>query len=664
MAMGEASYVIGIDTGGTYTDAAVIDLGGHRILSSAKAITTKGDLSIGVIEAMVAATAQVKGLKPAQVQMVSVSTTLATNAVVEGHGGTVGLVLVGFDAGMEARSGLAKAFPTMPILRLAGGHDHTGAEVAKLDLASLQPWLTSEAAEVSAFAVVASFAVRNGAHEQVLADALRVRTQKPVTLSHHLANALDAPRRAQTAVLNARLVSRIADLKTAVEMAMQRQDMKCPLMFVKGDGSLARAEVVAARPIETVLSGPAASMVGAQWLSGLDDFIMSDMGGTTTDVGLLIGGRPQVAELGAEVGGWRTMVKAIDVKTVGLGGDSEVQVGAGGALLLGPERAVPISLLAARHPAVVEMLETDLAETTGCSQLGKFLVLPFGAKAGASSGALTPKEVEILQQMGAVPVPLRKIASGSASARAVASLRKKGLVQYCALTPSDAAHVLELQDNWNAKAARLAAALFLRYRDMKVADDGALEKVSLEIWDAAVAQTVRVILDQAFGSTVSNVLTEAVAGGAARVGHVEVQLSPLMPIVAVGGPVRIYYPEVGKRLSCELIFTPHCDVANAVGAAAGLVACKAVAQVDGDGSGLFRVTGQGPVLQFTSGAAALAKAIELAEAAALAMAQAQGTQKAKVKYEVLKYYLPDARDDNGLLSALVTAEARGLPHHN
>ena len=660
--MTEMSYVIGIDTGGTYTDAAVIDLGQHRILASAKAITTKGDLSIGVIEAMAAATAQVTGFMPSRVQMVSVSTTLATNAVVEGHGSAVGLVLVGFDAAMEQRSGLAKAFPTMPILRLAGGHDHTGAEVAKLDVALLQDWLAGPAQDVSAFAVVASFAVRNGAHEYALGEALAAATAKPVTLSHHLASALDAPRRAQTSVLNARLVSRIADLKKAVEAAMAQRQLVCPLMFVKGDGSLAKAEIVAARPIETVLSGPAASLVGAQWLSGRDNFIMSDMGGTTTDVGLLVDGRPMVAEQGAEVGGWRTMVKAIDVKTVGLGGDSEVHLGPRGEIELGSERALPIALLAHRFPALVDMLHADLTETTGGSQLGKFLVLPFGARSGSQSGSLTPKEVEVLAQISATPLALRKVAIGTAAARAVASLRKNGLIQFCTFTPSDSAHVLGLQNNWNGEATRLAAALLWRFRTMKAADDAALQELAGEVWNTAVIKTVRIILDQAFGSSLDNQLVGAVASGAGQLGHVAVQLSPQMPIVAVGGPVRIYYPEVAKRLNCEVIFTPHCDVANAVGAAAGLVACKAVVHVDGDGGGLFRVTGQGPVLTFASGSEALARAVALAETAALAMALAQGTQSAKVKHQISKHFLPDAKDDDGLLSALVVAEARGLPH--
>ncbi len=170
-------------------------------------------------------------------------------------------------------------------------------------------------------------------------------TGKPVTLSTELTSSLDAPRRALTAVLNARLISRISLLIEAVRLAMAELHISCPLMVVKGDGSLARAENVALKPIETVLSGPAASLVGAKWLSGLDDFIMSDIGGTTTDIGILQGGKPQVAEEGAEVGGWRTMVKAIDVTTIGLGGDSEVHLAMDGSMQIGPQRIVPISLI-------------------------------------------------------------------------------------------------------------------------------------------------------------------------------------------------------------------------------------------------------------------------------------------------------------------------------
>jgi N-methylhydantoinase A/oxoprolinase/acetone carboxylase beta subunit len=131
------SYLIGVDTGGTYTDAAIIEARGHRVVARAKAITTKGDLAIGVAEAITLAVAQLpQGLQAEDIALVSVSTTLATNAVVEGHGSPVGVVLIGFDAQMVERTGIA-GFPGLPVEVIAGGHDHNGDARVPLDLAAL-----------------------------------------------------------------------------------------------------------------------------------------------------------------------------------------------------------------------------------------------------------------------------------------------------------------------------------------------------------------------------------------------------------------------------------------------------------------------------------------------------------------------------------------------
>ena len=308
-------YLIGVDTGGTYTDAAIIEAAGQRVIATAKSITTKGDLSLGVADAITQAIAALpQGLRPRDIALVSVSTTLATNAVVEGHGSAVGVLLVGFDASMAERTGITKAFPGMAIERISGGHDHNGDQAAALDLDALDEAIERMAPQVDAFAVAAAFAVRNPAHEQLVRTRIVEKTGKPVTLSTELSSSLDAPRRALTATLNARLISRVTHLIDAVQSAMAQLQIQCPLMIVKGDGTLALANSVAKRPIETVLSGPAASLVGARWLSGLDNFILSDMGGTTTDVGALVDGLPRVNLDGAEVGGWRTMVRAIDVR--------------------------------------------------------------------------------------------------------------------------------------------------------------------------------------------------------------------------------------------------------------------------------------------------------------------------------------------------------------
>jgi len=659
-----ASYLVGVDTGGTYTDAAIIEASGHRVIASAKAITTKGDLAIGVAEAITRAVALLpQGLQPQDISLVSVSTTLATNAVVEGHGSAVGVVLIGFDAAMVARTGIAQAFPGMPVESVPGGHDHNGDPRLPLDLEALEAALSRMAGKVDAFAVAGAFAVRNAAHEHAARELIVARTGKPVTLSTELSSSLDAPRRALTAALNARLISRVSNLIEAVQRAMAQLQIRCPLMIVKGDGTLALAESVVTRPIETVLSGPAASLVGAHWLSGLDSFIMSDMGGTTTDLGVLINGRPRVAPDGAELGGWRTMVRAIDVRTIGLGGDSEVLLGPQGKLSVSPQRIMPVALLGQRFPEVLAMLEADLADVDGGNSMqGRFVLLPFGARADAPTGELSPREREVLLQVSERPQALRKLAHSLPVQRAISSLRRKGLIQLSGFTPSDAAHVLGLQANWSREAAYLAGQLGARLREMKFPTPERTEQFAHDVWNETVRLTGLAILDTALGVKLSDQqLIDAVCSGNAQLGLATLSIKPSLPVVAVGGPVKVYYPEVARRLGCEIVFPEHCDVANAVGAAIGVVAQTVVVRVAGDGSGLFVLHSTLGTQQFSDPAEALRRATEMAREAARAAVLAMGAQAPEVKLSVQKTMLPNANSDTGLLEALITAEAIGRP---
>ncbi|MBM3520061.1 MAG: hydantoinase/oxoprolinase family protein, partial [Alphaproteobacteria bacterium] len=519
----------------------------------------------------------------------------------------------------------------------------------------------ASAMAVDAFAIASAFAVRNPAHERLARDMVHEMTGKPVTLSTELTSALDAPRRALTAVLNARLIARISTLIDAVCRAMGRLGLSCPLMIVKGDGSLALAERVALRPIETVLSGPAASLVGAAWLCGRSDFIMSDIGGTTTDLGLLRDGRPKVSEEGAEVGGWRTMVRAIDVKTVGLGGDSEIAVSLDGRLTVGPQRVAPISLLASRYPETIAMLEADLADNEGGSLHGKFALRPFGAAATVTA-ELSPREKEVLELVGERPRPTRKIAVSAAAQRALLSLKRKGLVQTGGFTPSDAAHVLGLQGNWPGPAAELAARLMVRFRDMKLGDEARVRDFCREVWSETVRLSCRVVLQTAFGQDVPEPrLIDAVCSGRGSLGLAAVRLTPQVPVVAVGGPAKVYYDELARRLSCEVIYPPFFDVANAVGAATGVVAKSLRIAIEGDGSGLFRIHGPDGVLTHTNATQALAAATELARSLALAAVAAMGAGDPEVHVSIEKHHLPEAVDDNGMIEAIITAEAIGRP---
>jgi N-methylhydantoinase A/oxoprolinase/acetone carboxylase beta subunit len=662
-------FLIGIDTGGTYTDAAVISEQDHRVVASAKALTTKGDLVIGVSEAMRKACAKLPhGFNPATISLVSVSTTLATNAVVEGHGSQVCVVLIGFDGSMAARSGITQAFPGMPVVIIGGGHDHNGEEKVPLEEAQLTAAIKEHGGRVEAFAVAAQFAVRNPGHEQRARDIIIAETGKPVTMSSELSSALDAPRRALTAALNARLISRIAILIEAVRSAMKDLGLNCPLMIVKGDGTLALAEAVAKRPIETVLSGPAASLVGARWLSGLDSFIMSDMGGTTTDLGILIGGRPKVTEQGAEVGGWRTMVRAIDVTTVGLGGDSEISITADGRLSVGPQRIVPVSLIGAMYPEVIASLAAELAEPEISSLTGRFIMRPWGWKNGdIAAGELSKRESDILCAVDIRPRPLHKVAASAGAQRAVNGLRRKGLVQIAGFTPSDAAHVLDMQSNWSREAALLAAQLMTRLKDMKAPTAQRVLNFAEDAWSEVVRLSGRAILDAAVDASGrvkigGDELLDAVAGGKEVIGLARVAISPTVPIVAVGAPVKVYYREVGERLGAEIVFPDHCEVANAVGAATGVVARTVSVQVTADGGGLFRVHAPEGTQVFAGAKAALEMAVEGARQAAAQAVIAMGATDAELRLTVEKHMLPDAMDENGLFAAVVTAEAIGRPH--
>jgi N-methylhydantoinase A/oxoprolinase/acetone carboxylase beta subunit len=661
--MRDTTYLIGVDTGGTYTDAAVIDADGHAVLATAKAITTRGDLAVGVVEAIQAATARLGGgFEPGRVALVAVSTTLATNAVVEGHGGPAAVLLVGFDAAMAARTGIAAAFPGMPVERIDGGHDHSGAEKAPLDEEAVIAAIDRHGPKVEAFAVAGAFAVRNAAHERRVRDLIVARTGKPVTLSTELASALDAPRRALTAALNARLISRVTRLVDAVGRAMDAAAIRAPLMIVKGDGTLALGSAVATRPIETVLSGPAASLVGARWLSSLDSFILSDMGGTTTDLAVFENGLARVTDDGADLGGWRTMVRAVDVRTVGLGGDSEIAFGSRGEIVVGPGRVLPVSLLGARFPEVDAALDHALAHPTVSAAAFRFALRPLGwTPREGTAGGLTPREADLMARIGERPVPLSRLVTGPSTQRALDALRARGLVQVSGPTPSDAAHVLGLQETWSRGSAERALALAVRLRDMAAPTAERIEALARAIWSETARLSAREVLSTALGHVGTGPLSEAVCRGEAAVGLARVRIAPAVPVVAVGGPVRVFYGEVGRRLDAEVVFPPHWDVANAVGAATALVSRTVAIEVTGDGSGIFRVHAPDAVLSTEDPSAALAMAREAAEAAARTEALALGATDPSLSVDVVRRLLPGTTGDSGLYSATVTAVATGHP---
>ncbi|MDH3293897.1 MAG: hydantoinase/oxoprolinase family protein [Acidimicrobiia bacterium] len=615
--------LIGIDTGGTYTDAVLFDervltgidtegdldrpdalgLGGddNRGILAWTKTRTRADLTIGIREALVELDPD-----PHEVSLVSLSTTLATNALVEGVGGRVGLVLIGFDDRAVERAGLAAALARDPLIMIDGGHDSYGVEIAPPDLAALEQAVLG--LDVDSFAVASHFSVRNPAHELRARDLLAT-TGKPVACSHELSARLNGPKRALTCLLNARLLPLINDLCRAASTIMEELTIDAPLMLVRGDGSLVSADFALARPIETILSGPAASLVGAGYLCNPATFsaasgeaatiMVSDIGGTTTDIGLLDGDRPLVNPDGAVVGGHHTMVEAVDVYTVGLGGDSELHVDRNipPSLRLGPRRVTPVSLAAVDDPDTVHR---SLARRRAPFREDDVtFVRPSGR-----TGVVSTRDERLLQKMadraGAATAPSRpwypidEIVTSSTERAALASLVRRGLVQVAGFTPSDASHVLEDQSTWDRTAALAAATIMAAISDNRgepLRPDP--ESFSQWVVDQLVHQSAEAVLAVAFSAdgigadAVRHPLVQRALADPPTVSRV--QVGAQVDLVGLGASAPTYYPAVAKKVSANGVIPPFAQVANAVGSVVGRVRVAARCTISQPSRGQYRI---------------------------------------------------------------------------
>ena len=594
MPVSASRWILGVDTGGTYTDAVIYDEGSNSLLAKAKAPTTHDDLAVGIgqaIERVLAA----GSVDPSAIGFVSLSTTLATNALVEGRGRPAALVMIGFEEAVLDRGGLREAIGRDSVVMVAGGHTPHGAEAEPLDTESLAAAVTEIAPAVDGFAVTSQFSVRNADHEIAARDLIRERTGLPVTCSHELADELDGPKRSVTALLNARMIALIDELVSTTTEVLDLQGIGAPIMVVRGNGSLVSADFVRERPVETILSGPAASLLGAAHLVGEKDAIISDIGGTTTDIAALRDGRFDLGARGATVGGHKTMVEAVAMATHGLGGDSEVLLAdraLGADLVVGPRRVVPLVVTAQSHDDFLQsQLRRQLTADTLPQEWSTVFLQP---TAKAAEASLDRVERQLMERIGDQIVAADTVVEGSRSALATRRLAARGVLRMSAFTPTDASHVLGTQSTHDPAVAHAAAQVWSRRCDHR---GKAIVETPSEFAEAVVARLVRQsaekLLATAFASdglsetaATSEVVTTAL-DGKPRTSKLVVGLG--VPLVGLGAPAATYYPAIGELLGTEVQIPEHADVANAIGAAVGKVRLRRRVTVSSPRRGLYRV---------------------------------------------------------------------------
>ncbi len=333
------TYRIGIDVGGTFTKAVLIDNASFVVVDRYSVMTTHGDargVAAGVVEVFrnVLERSQVD---PKDVVFLAHSTTQATNALLEGDVATVGVI--GMASRVEAV--LARGQSNVKDIELAPGRflrpSHRFISTDKLDETLVRETLTQLRDEgVQVVVASSAFGVDDQSAEELV---MRVAAELglAVTGGHEITKLYGLTTRTRTAVINASILPKMIGTASMTEQAVREAGIGAPLMIMRGDGGVMDVQEMRRRPVVTMLSGPAASVAGALMYLRVSDGIYFEVGGTSTNIGVIRNGRPTIRH--ARVGGHDTYINSLDVRVIGIAGGSMVRVRGSDIHDVGPRSA-------------------------------------------------------------------------------------------------------------------------------------------------------------------------------------------------------------------------------------------------------------------------------------------------------------------------------------
>ncbi|MFW2367949.1 MAG: DUF1638 domain-containing protein [Desulforhopalus sp.] len=650
-----ARFGLGVDAGGTYTDGVIYDFFERRIVAKNKSLTTRWDFTIGIKNCLA-------GLKPEllrKAQFVSVSTTLATNAIVEGAGQRVGLLLMG-----GTRLEGDPAIQHTPKVFIKGRINIRGVESEAVDQEEVRQVAQQMVGQqgVTAFAVSGYGGSINPVHEQLVRDILVEETSMVVCCGHDFSSQLNFVTRAQTAVVNGQVIPRMIGFFGDLDQVLEGYDIRVPIMVVKGDGTLISRKEAMQKPVETVFSGPAASVAGARFLTGLDNAMVVDIGGTTTDSADIVDGEVAVAPEGAVVGDIQTHVRALKMKTVGLGGDSHIKF-SDAEFSLGPRRVAPLVWADTVTEAGIESALASIAvHSIRWHEQIVLIALEGGLKFHP-----TPVEKQIYDILLDSPQTPEQLADslGVFSARLLQldRLEQSGLVQRCGLTPTDLLHVKKLFTRWpETPARRMMDILSLGLKKhVDQLTDELLQlvdyKLGLELLSNSVLSGfTRQELD---GSPLYSYLSEALLGR--KEGRYGIRAVFDHAMIGIGAPSKYFLPGAADMLSAKVIIPEDGDVANALGAVTSSVQVRKRLVVRPDSGGGYVVEGVIDTPRF--------KALEAAEEWVVSYlikhlrkdAREAGTNEETVTFDIDDRFASLRDGSSMLLERNISAYVKGCP---
>ncbi len=665
---------IGIDTGGTCTDAVIYDKETRKILGEGKALTTKENLEIGIANAL----DTLPGELVQQAESLALSTTLATNAAVENKGCRAKLLLIGFDPSiMEHIRDIYASYGFQDMDQFI----IIDAKVEKIfsqpydpDWEDLKRRLPEYFSDCDAVGIVQKHPRANGGRFELTArKILREGLTIPVTIAYDISDEVDILKSCAGTMLNARLIPLISEFMEAVGHVMKSRGLSMPISIVRSDGSLMSETMARECPVETLLCGPAASVIGGSTLAEQENAVIIDMGGTTTDVAIVENREPLMAKNGIHIGQWKTMVKGLYVDTFGLGGDSAVRF-KNHQLYLDTVRVIPLSVLAAQYDSVLPKLQA-LAEAKRFHPcwIHEFYVLQkdIRGKKGYSQ-----EEQAVCQALADGPLITMELADRFGKDPhflRLERLEQDGVLMKSGLTPTD---VMVLKGDfcrYNKAAAQAALECFKANVYMDIADipDAVYELVVKKMYK----NLARILLQKEYGKQkhlfeedareelLEILYDQAVKnrGNTGKVGDANLNLQINMPLVGVGAPIHVFLPQVAQLLGTTAVIPEHAGVANALGAVASRIVARVLVRVKAEYKDAYcygySVFEQGQLHMFDVYEDAEAFGCEVAKREALRKARRLGIQK-EPRITVTLQQIKSNPDNSGVLfETLVNAMA-------
>jgi len=578
----QSELFLGIDTGGTFTDGVLLDPVTRKVIKTAKVLTTHSNLSICISQIF----EQLVAGEPAQIALVSLSTTLATNAIAEGKRKPVALLLLGYDPVLVRQYNFHHQFGTPHYFFLQGKHGLDGKEQIPLDEAEIVRTVKEIDGKVEAFAISSYAGSRNAAHEKRTGEVVDSLVNVPVVEAHHLSSQLDSIRRATTVSLNASLLSNTQEFLSAISRMLEKHNLHCPVMMVRGDGSIVKAEYARKRPVEIIHSGPATSAIGGQFLSGADTALVIDIGGTTTDIALVENGKVHIEANAATIGPYRTCVRTIKVRSFGLGGDSLIRFDRSQNINVGPERVLPLSHLCAEYPETKRVLIQWLHEKQIIHYydrlefwvLRRELVHPF-------KDPRTQKVIQLLKEgPQLLPRLLKQVGAVSPVQVNVEDLVNQEIIERAGLTPTDLFHVTGEFAPWDAEIASLMIETIAK--NWGLSSEAFNQRVRTIITHRITAEVIqflsgKTLSDPQLYSTRSNDLDRWLFEESLQPAdtHLSCHIVLKDPIVGIGAPAKAFLTDVARALGTQVIFPEHYEVANAVGTVVGNIMIRKEGEV-------------------------------------------------------------------------------------